>query len=59
MQKNEYLNSKLQDCQNELIHIQNEIKISFESEEEKQNKLFARIIDMEQIIKEREVILIS
>jgi len=52
--KNSYLNSKLQECQSELMHIQNEIKNTFEVEEDKQNKLYSRISELERNVREKE-----
>lgn len=45
--KNSYLNTKLQECQEELINIQNEIKNTFVSEEEKRVNLVDRLETLE------------
>ncbi len=45
--KNSYLNTKLQECQEELINIQGEIKNTFGSEEEKRVNLMERLAALE------------
>jgi hypothetical protein len=49
------LNAKLQECQEELVHIQGEIKSTFNQEEEKQNKLIRRMGELDKLLSEKNV----
>lgn len=54
--KNSYLNTKLQECQEELINIQNEIKNTFVNEEEKHHNFINNINALEQENSAKEVL---